>query len=1216
MPSRTGGRRRGGLLLRPLLGRGPTAFLRLSLAGLALLLLSLYAMLATGGLGDGLSDAIGRLASNDSTTIRLEGLRTDLFWRTSLDSLVVTNRRGLRVEVSGASIRGGVPGFLIAGDVGELTVETIEIDLPPPRPDREERTVECVLGNIDAAIPVSAGYLGLGYGVIRGEGGVILDSMRIATALEREEGVRLEISDVGVRLPGFGPVEGSGTISLIGGTVLAEGFTAYGPPGSVTVDGRMDCDGSLDAGISGRAGTGFLDLPVELEVSFAGSVGGDVGGPVAELAFDEGSAELMGRQVSFEADSVRATTDSVTVSDLQVISEDASLVLDGSFQPRSGSWSGRVDLGLSGADLSSWMPELEVVGLQGALSVGGSGVGAEPASVWVSADVAAGGVMGYGAGSVRMDASLSSGSLSLDLEADMASASVSIRGDAVVESWPLPESWSATGSAELSSDRLLSLLGPGGLPELDGLSLSFDASGTRFGLDGSGSVSVTGLSSPGLLLGEAGFRGDFGVSGLSSPAPDISAEGDIILAGLEAGPVAADSASLSGTYRLEGGVPGAEAELVVDSLRALDRAFRVSAGLSVEEGVAMLEGLRVTAPGDRVYTADATITLPPGPTLDLSDIRASHSKLRVLTGGSLSASLEEGEVRLDTLWLDPPVGLLGMSGSFDPAGEGARLRMRVDDVDLSSLGALLDLPSSLAGKGSFRLVFSSSPSGVSGSLEGHVSDPSYGRFSMDSITVDVSADDSGIRLEGLYAWRGGTRSGMQLRVDAPPGGLLAGEGEMTLAWVEMEANDLGDWLFYALPVPIRTMGASVSARMEYDRNGGGEPLFEVQASARIEKLYVTALGLELPRLNLYLSYPDTARTGYNARLTLGAGDGEAGSLSSTWLAMVESIRPLSVGDYDISLEMEQMQLALTGLGAVLADGSLASSGSGLSERPMVRGNIVLTDGVFGMPTGGGGGGNGGGEAELPFDMAINVSATGGLWFRSNFADIELATKLRIITIERQPTVNGYVSAVRGTISMLQREFRITDGRVELIQGIPPQLMLDVTAETTVRSLMDRSTYDITVRITGDAESPDIDLTGTGPAGPLAQEDILTLLSVGVTYGEMQQLNTAALREQVEGVAQSVVGSLIARNVRAEVGLDTFELTPELFSDTTSLVVNVGKYVLPNLYLSYKGDVFSTSPGTFSAQYLFSTDLFLEASTRSTLHGDLEPTLELHYTFRY
>jgi len=309
-----------------------------------------------------------------------------------------------------------------------------------------------------------------------------------------------------------------------------------------------------------------------------------------------------------------------------------------------------------------------------------------------------------------------------------------------------------------------------------------------------------------------------------------------------------------------------------------------------------------------------------------------------------------------------------------------------------------------------------------------------------------------------------------------------------------------------------------------------------------------------------------------------------------------------------------MEVPIPGMGAVIASGRVGTTGTGDGGRPLVTGHVSVLEGAVGIPQPAGP--SSGGSVDLPFDLSISVTGAGGIWFRTSFADIEAAVKMRIITLERRPTVNGIVSAVRGRITLLQNDFDITEGRVELVQGIPPQFDLNVSARTVVRSLMTQDRYEITVLITGTADNPEIALSGTGPAGDITQEDILTLLAVGVTYGEMQQLNSAAIRTEVGNVAQSLVGSLLARNIRHQIGLDTFQLSPELFADTTRLVLDVGKYVLPSLYVSYKGDVFSPDPGTFSLQYLFSQDLYMEGTTRSTLSSDLEPTLELHYTIRY
>ncbi len=131
-------------------------------------------------------------------------------------------------------------------------------------------------------------------------------------------------------------------------------------------------------------------------------------------------------------------------------------------------------------------------------------------------------------------------------------------------------------------------------------------------------------------------------------------------------------------------------------------------------------------------------------------------------------------------------------------------------------------------------------------------------------------------------------------------------------------------------------------------------------------------------------------------------------------------------------------------------------------------------------------------------------------------------------------------------------------------------------------------------VTGDPENPEISLSATGPAGALAEQDIVTLLTAGMTYGELQQFDSTALGS----VAGSYLGQWLARSIRDDVGLDALQFTPDFSSDSTSLVVNAGKYVLPDLFVSYSSDVFSSDAGTIRAQYFINRDFFLEAARRA------------------
>ena len=232
------------------------------------------------------------------------------------------------------------------------------------------------------------------------------------------------------------------------------------------------------------------------------------------------------------------------------------------------------------------------------------------------------------------------------------------------------------------------------------------------------------------------------------------------------------------------------------------------------------------------------------------------------------------------------------------------------------------------------------------------------------------------------------------------------------------------------------------------------------------------------------------------------------------------------------------------------------------------------------------------------------------------ANIELSADLRILTQSRQLTASGVVQTVRGKVRLLQKDFDITHGTIEVRQGLPPDIHLDIHAITTVRDVMSGENYDIEIVISGAPSNPQILLSGTGPAGILPQEDILSLLAIGLTYGELQQIDSSTIGSELEFVAQSYVGQLLAGHIRDEIGLDALVITPELLSDSTALTIKVGKYILPDLYISYAGDFFSPDPGIFSAQFYISRDISILGSMKSTLNGDQEPSIELHYTLRY
>ena len=1198
--------------------RRVTRLFRMIAFGIIFLILSLYIVLATGFLGDVPGNIIGSFVSDDSNTITFRGLHTDIFWNTSADSVIVTDIEGLVVSAASIQIDGNLIYYLLSGHVDQILVDSLSIQLAPESalPNDEPISLMTILNNIDSGVAASTDRLYLRYGIITESGSIIVDSMHINASIERMAGIALSVDSAGVYLPGFGSIRGYGLLRMEDGNVTADGFTGTAAPGSLLVSGTLSgSEKTLDIEFSGTVGTSSYDLPVELSVSLEGGVYGILPDLQTEITLTSGRAVLFGTEASFEVDTLKADLQNISVRNLRAVTDDAELSFDGGFNMESLGWSAALRLNMTNTDVSEYLPQFSVTGITGSVYAECRGTGYSGLSGSVTVDLAESSSEIIDITTLHMDAVLSDNSFSLDGSLGSSSGNASFNGNGYLGPGWIPESWTVQADGEITDLSFFRDICLSGCPDITSAFFSVSGNGTGFGMNLQGSAGVRELEMQGMSAERVSIDGSLNYStrNIIAGIPfGLSFEGSVEVREFSAEGVSADIVSVDGTFSIAGSGLTADASLLIDSLRVISDVFHTTADIKLDRDGIRIEGFTLAGSHDRLYTAEIEVGTGDTTSFSVDDIRATHSKLRVITAGGLSGFTENGTIILDTLWLDPPVGDFAMSGILSP--EKIQMHADIVNFDLSTFSTFSGLPADMSGVGNFRISYLSDTTGVHGSFTGHISDPVYGQFRMDSITIDVSAENDVIDVNGIYAWHNGVRSGLQMKARDVWAGTDAALLFDKIQWLELEVNNIGDWLFYILPSPVKTMGASVSARVEYEKFNGDYTL-EIQASARISRLFITALGIELPNVNFYMNYPDSTERGYNARLTLGSGSEDTGNFSSSWQADIVSLIPFELGNYNLSSTLSDMEVAIPGMGAVICSGGLSSSGTGLEERPVLSGQIRILEGAVGIPQPVSSSPSSG-SGELPFDLSIDVAGTGDLWFRTNFADIEMALKLRIFTLERKPTVNGYVSAVRGRITLLQRDFQITEGMVNIIQGNPPTMQLNVTAETKVRSVISHEEYLITIHISGDLENLDISLTCLGPSGPVAQEDILTLLAVGLTYSEMQQMNSSSIRSEVENVAQTMLGSLLARNLRHEIGLDTFEISPELLSDTTSLVLNVGKYVLPDLYVSYKDDVFSADPGTVSVQYLFSSDFYVEGTSRTTIHGYLEPTVELHYTIRY
>ncbi|MCB9593919.1 MAG: translocation/assembly module TamB domain-containing protein [Sandaracinaceae bacterium] len=158
------------------------------------------------------------------------------------------------------------------------------------------------------------------------------------------------------------------------------------------------------------------------------------------------------------------------------------------------------------------------------------------------------------------------------------------------------------------------------------------------------------------------------------------------------------------------------------------------------------------------------------------------------------------------------------------------------------------------------------------------------------------------------------------------------------------------------------------------------------------------------------------------------------------------------------------------------------------------------------------------------------------------ADVRIRTQdtpFRIVGTDQRFGVLGAMEIRRGQVFFQNNQFDVRSGTIDFTdeQAIEPHL--NVIAVTEVRRTSDLSapSFRITLTLRG---TPPSDLTLTTRAEPeLSQEDVLTLLAIGMTRAELNQL------QQGSGLATSAALDAITRvtgvdrEVRRTIGIDEF-----------------------------------------------------------------------------
>ncbi|HDL90087.1 MAG TPA: translocation/assembly module TamB, partial [Thermodesulforhabdus norvegica] len=197
------------------------------------------------------------------------------------------------------------------------------------------------------------------------------------------------------------------------------------------------------------------------------------------------------------------------------------------------------------------------------------------------------------------------------------------------------------------------------------------------------------------------------------------------------------------------------------------------------------------------------------------------------------------------------------------------------------------------------------------------------------------------------------------------------------------------------------------------------------------------------------------------------------------------------------------------------------------------------------------------------DMDLNVDCSGGnAWVRGLGIETEVSGNIRIV---KRPNDDlhlfGRIASKRGWYSFQSIRLKIVKGQVEFRGVYPPDPGLDIVGEKQVDEVVVR------VEIKGRVTEPEFHLSGV-PS--MSEVDALSYLLFGRPARQLTARESVSMQEQ----AALLLGSKASRIFKELLGNTPF--TPDILNfrrgESGSEVLEIGKYLTPDFYVTYEKDV--------------------------------------------
>ncbi len=264
-------------------------------------------------------------------------------------------------------------------------------------------------------------------------------------------------------------------------------------------------------------------------------------------------------------------------------------------------------------------------------------------------------------------------------------------------------------------------------------------------------------------------------------------------------------------------------------------------------------------------------------------------------------------------------------------------------------------------------------------------------------------------------------------------------------------------------------------------------------------------------------------------------------------------------------------------------------------------------------------------AGLSGDVDLEIEIVDDLQVRTSDIDLKLGGITKLQGDLTSPRFNGELKIKQGYVSFLDKSFRISSGRLLLVDSTGDDMILDIDARTKIDDI------EVLLKISGILGRPVMTLSSS-PS--LSEGEIVALLMfnknyAGLTQGELEiVLQEELINLIAQGLSIRFLNQLENR-IAESLGLDEFKIETifqkeetdssfSLFPDFSlqSLAFKLGKYFTDNFYFSYSMPLLEMGLGELELEFKLDEDLTFSTKLDSLglQKNEFEVKFELNYEF--